>query len=48
MKDLLNLYVDEQISVGDFILSGGEIATMAIIDSFMRFFKGVLGNKDSV
>jgi tRNA (guanine37-N1)-methyltransferase len=43
----LSHYVDEQISLGDFILSGGEIATMAIIDSFMRFFKGVLGNKES-
>jgi tRNA (guanine37-N1)-methyltransferase len=40
-------YIDEQISLGDFILSGGEIATMAIIDSFMRFFHGVLGNKES-
>lgn len=43
----LNLYVDEQISLGDFILTGGEIPTMAIIDSFMRFFKGVLGNRES-
>ena len=43
----IQLYVDEQISLGDFILSGGEIATMVIIDSFMRFFKGVLGNKES-
>jgi len=43
----IDLYIDEQISVGDFILSGGEIPTMAIIDSFMRFFKGVLGNKES-
>lgn len=43
----LNLYVDEQISLGDYILTGGEIPTMAIIDSSMRFFKGVLGNKES-
>lgn len=43
----IQLYVDEQVSIGDFILSGGEIATMAIIDSFIRFFKGVLGNKES-
>ena len=43
----LNLYVDEQISLGDFIFTGGEIPTMAIIDSFMRFFSGVLGNKES-
>ncbi|MBY0415915.1 MAG: tRNA (guanosine(37)-N1)-methyltransferase TrmD, partial [Bdellovibrionales bacterium] len=43
----LNLYVDEQISLGDFILTGGEIPTMAIIDSSLRFFTGVLGNKES-
>ena len=43
----LNLYVDEQISLGDFILTGGEIPTMAIIDSSLRFFSGVLGNKES-
>ena len=38
-------YVDEEISLGDFILTGGELATMVIIDTFMRFFEGVLGNK---
>ena len=43
----LNLYVDEQISLGDYILTGGEIPTMAIIDSSLRFFAGVLGNKES-
>ena len=43
----IELFVDEEISMGDFILSGGEIATMTIIDSFMRFFAGVLGNKQS-
>ncbi|MDD4976557.1 MAG: tRNA (guanosine(37)-N1)-methyltransferase TrmD [Bacteriovorax sp.] len=43
----LNLYVDEQISIGDYILTGGEIPTMAIIDSSLRFFTGVLGNKES-
>jgi len=43
----ISLYVDEQISIGDYILTGGEIATMAIIDSSLRFFNGVLGNKES-
>lgn len=43
----LELYVDEQISIGDYILTGGEIPTMAIIDSSLRFFSGVLGNKNS-
>jgi tRNA (guanine37-N1)-methyltransferase len=43
----LSQYVDEQISVGDYILTGGEIPTMAIIDSSLRFFNGVLGNIES-
>lgn len=43
----IELYVDEMISLGDFILTGGEIPTMAMIDSFMRFTDGVLGNKAS-
>ncbi len=38
-------YVDEEISLGDFVLSGGEIPTMAFIDSILRFNKGVLGNE---
>ena len=43
----LNQYVDEQVSIGDYILTGGELATMVIIDSSLRFFSGVLGNKES-
>lgn len=43
----LDLYVDEFISVGDFILTGGELAVMIILDSSMRFHPGVLGNKQS-
>lgn len=43
----LESYVDEYYSVGDFILTGGEIAVMTILDSSMRFVGGVLGNKIS-
>jgi tRNA (guanine37-N1)-methyltransferase len=43
----LNAYVDEFISLGNFILTGGELATMVILDSSMRFVTGVLGNKSS-
>lgn len=38
-------YVDVEYSLGDFVLSGGEIPTMAFIDSLLRFKKGVLGNE---
>ena len=44
---LLRTYVDEEISVGDYVLSGGEIPAMALVDSLVRFIPGVLGNKES-
>tara|TARA_Y100001970_G_scaffold12183_1_gene13936 strand:- start:1084 stop:1845 length:762 start_codon:yes stop_codon:yes gene_type:complete len=40
-------YVDEQLSLGDYVLTGGELAVMAIIDSAIRFKPGVLGNRES-
>ncbi|MCB9093142.1 MAG: tRNA (guanosine(37)-N1)-methyltransferase TrmD, partial [Halobacteriovoraceae bacterium] len=40
-------YVDTHISLGDFILSGGELATMCILDSTLRFVEGILGNRSS-
>jgi tRNA (guanine37-N1)-methyltransferase len=41
------LYVDREISIGDFVLSGGEHAAGIIIDSVSRNIKGVLGNESS-
>jgi tRNA (guanine37-N1)-methyltransferase len=38
----LDMYVDEFISLGDYILTGGELAVMVILDSAMRFVPGVL------
>jgi tRNA (guanine37-N1)-methyltransferase len=38
---------DEEISLGDFILNGGEIAAMAIVEAVSRLVPGVLGNFDS-
>lgn len=38
----VNKYIDERISVGDFILTGGEIAALMIIDSVARLVKGVI------
>jgi len=40
-------YVDEQISIGDYVLTGGELPAMVIIDSVVRLIPGVLGGKDS-
>jgi tRNA (guanine37-N1)-methyltransferase len=39
--------VDEQISIGDYVLTGGEIPAMAICDSITRLIPGVLGNDAS-
>jgi tRNA (guanine37-N1)-methyltransferase len=40
-------YVDLEISVGDFVLSGGEIPALALMDAVIRLLPGVLGNEDS-
>lgn len=45
---VIDHYVDELWSLGDFVLSGGEIAVMAMVDAIARHFPGCLGNKDSV
>ncbi len=39
---------DEEISLGDFVLTGGEIPAMAVVDSITRLIPGVLGNEESV
>ncbi|MBE8221759.1 MAG: tRNA (guanosine(37)-N1)-methyltransferase TrmD [Bdellovibrionales bacterium] len=44
---IIDLYIDEEISIGDYILSGGELPALTIIDSISRFIPGVLGHKDS-
>jgi tRNA (guanine37-N1)-methyltransferase len=38
---------DEEISLGDFVLSGGEIAALAVVDAAARLVPGVLGDEDS-
>jgi len=39
--------VDEEISIGDFVLSGGELPAMTLIDAMIRTVPGVLGHQDS-
>ena len=39
--------VDDEISIGDYVLSGGELAAMVLIDSVVRQLPGVLGDADS-
>jgi len=40
--------IDEEISIGDYVLTGGEIPAMIVVDSISRLFPGVLGNNESV
>ncbi len=44
---LIENEVDEELSLGDFVLSGGEIAAMAVIDAVTRLLPGVLGDEES-
>ena len=39
--------IDMELSVGDYILSGGEIPAMTVIDSVLRYVPDVLGNSES-
>jgi tRNA (guanine37-N1)-methyltransferase len=45
--DRVRSFVDEELSLGDFVLTGGEVAAMAIIDACARLLPGVLGNAAS-
>ena len=43
---ITELIADEELSIGDYVLSGGEIAAMIVIDSVSRLVPGVLGNEN--
>jgi len=40
-------FIDEEISIGDYVLTGGEIGSMVLLDSITRLLPGVLGNAES-
>ncbi|MDD3128960.1 MAG: tRNA (guanosine(37)-N1)-methyltransferase TrmD [Candidatus Izemoplasmatales bacterium] len=40
-------FVDEELSLGDFVMTGGEIAAIAMVDAIVRLIPGVLGSKES-
>jgi len=47
IDDRVRTYVDAELSVGDFVLSGGEIAALVVVDSVSRLVPGVLGGERS-
>ena len=44
----IDLYVDREISIGDYVLSGGELAAAVFVDAVSRFIPGVVGREESV
>jgi len=48
VDERVNKFVDEEISIGDYVLTGGEIPVMAIVDSITRLLPDVLGNAQSL
>ena len=45
-KDLLDEFIDEEISIGDYVLTGGEIPAMVFADALSRMVPGVLSNNE--
>ncbi len=45
---IVEMEIDEEISLGDFILMGGEVAAQALIESLVRLLPGVLNNAESI
>lgn len=43
----LNDFVDEELSIGDYVLNGGELAALVVIEAAMRFLPGALGHGES-
>lgn len=48
VDERIKQFIDEEISVGDYVLTGGELGAMIIIDSITRLLPGVLGNSESL
>ena len=44
---VIDLFIDEELSIGDFVLTGGEIPAMAVVDAVARYVDGVI-NQDSL
>lgn len=45
---VIDLLVDEEISIGDYVLMGGEVPAMAVIEATVRLMKNVVGNSESL
>ncbi len=44
---IIDMLIDEEISIGDYVLTGGELPAMVLVDSVARYIPGVLGKQES-
>lgn len=47
VDERVRAFVDEEVSIGDYVLSGGEVAALVVIDAVARLVPGVVGRKES-
>ena len=47
VDERVNTLIDEELSIGDYVLTGGELPAMVLVDCLARFIPGVLGSEDS-
>ena len=47
VDERVNTIIDEELSIGDYVLTGGELPAMVLVDCLSRFVPGVLGSEDS-
>ena len=47
VDERIKKFIDEEISIGDYVLTGGELGAMVMVDSITRLLPGVLGNVES-
>jgi tRNA (guanine37-N1)-methyltransferase len=45
---VIDLYIDQEVSLGDYVLAGGEVAAAAAVEGIVRLLPGVVGNPDSI
>jgi tRNA (guanine37-N1)-methyltransferase len=48
VDERVQFFIDEELSIGDYILTGGELAALVVIDAVSRFVPGVVGEPSSV
>jgi len=48
VDERVKTFVDKEVSIGDYVLSGGELPAMVIMDAVIRLLPGVLGNEESL